>query len=286
MLQNRPKFMVTVRATPPSFEPGIRPFLRWAGSKRRLLRKIGPYLPEQMGEYFEPFLGSGSLFFSVRPESATLSDLNPGLIGAFKAIRDNVDRVIDLVRDFRPTRVEYYRLRDDDEPSDRWEAAARFVILNRMCWNGLYRENLQGRFNVPYGWGGQAVLDESQLRSAATSLERVKIRCCDFSVALRDVVRGDFVFLDPPYVTSHSDNGFIEYNSRLFKWEDQIRLVQECHRLTKRGARFLMTNGAHPAVDALYKDFSVKRFRRHSTIAGDPSYRKLCYETVIWGGYE
>lgn len=266
--------------------PPVRPFLRWAGSKRRLLPKILPRLPTKYDRYVEPFLGGGSLFFALRPEKAVLSDLNRDLIRAYRAVRDDVEQVIEALRTFKYSKAEYYRARDDLVPADRWERAARFIFLNKTCWNGLYRENLKGHFNVPFGkTGGKNFLNADELRAASGALRGAKLFCQDFKETLSTIRRNDFVYLDPPYVTSHTSNGFIEYNSRLFKWEDQVLLANECVRITKIGAKFLMTNGAHESVDALYHVFARRHIRRASTIAGDSKYRKRCEEAIIAGGY-
>lgn len=265
--------------------PGVSPFLRWAGSKRRILEKLLPCVPSKFETYHEPFLGGGSLYFALQPDRARLSDLNPNLIQAYLAVRDGVERVIEVMETFRYSRRGYYHLRDRYVPENRWQRAARFISLNKMCWNGLYRVNSKGIFNVPFGsLGCPNFLDPVQLKNASGSLQDALIECHGYETSIENIGHGDFVFLDPPYVTSHNNNGFAEYNSKLFRWDDQVRLLSFCRAIVDRGATFLMTNAAHSSIEQLYSEFQSRRFRRSSTIANDSAYRGLTEEVLIVGG--
>jgi DNA adenine methylase len=268
-------------------EGSTRPFLRWAGSKRRLLPKLVPRLPREYNRYFEPFLGGGSVFFALKPEAAVLSDINFSLIQAFRAIRDDVDHVIRILREMDYSEEWYYRLRGATSTSDRWEAAARFIALNLTCWNGLYRENSQGKFNVPFGSRENPdFLDETRLRAASVGLRHAVLLHADFETVLKRAEDGDLVYVDPPYVTLHTRNGFSEYNKRLFKWEDQVRLAKVCRSLVERGTQVVLTNGSHESITHLYPDFQIDRVRGSSTIAASVDHRGRSEEAIIRGGFK
>lgn len=261
-----------------------RPFLRWAGSKQRLLRQLVPLLPASFGRYYEPFLGGGSLFFLLKPKSAVLSDTCSDLIATYKAVADDVERVLSGLAGLDPLdREQYYRVRSARAP-DRHERAAEFIYLNRAGWNGLYRVNSRGEYNVPYGAPKtSAIVDGAHLRECAKVLRRAKVRieAADFDRALSTCETGDFVFLDPPYVTGHNNNGFIDYNERLFSWADQVRLAQTAVALAKRGVKVMVTNANHQGVIDLYPAFEPIEIERSSTLAGDRSARGLVTETVL-----
>jgi DNA adenine methylase len=262
------------------------PFLSWAGGKRRLLPTLLRHFPEFVGRYHEPFLGGGSLFFALRPGHAFLNDVDTALIETFSAVRDNVEGVINLLRHWRYSKRDYYRIRDDYKPRSQTARAARFVYLNKTCWNGLYRVNLDGKFNVPFGRRKTtSFLNTDQLRLASSALSRAHLSQGDFENATLSKARaGDFVYFDPPYVTTHNNNGFIEYNAKLFTWNDQLRLAALAHNLVTQGVTVAVTNAAHSPLRRLYPGFQKYLLRRHSTIAGGPAFRKPCEEILLLGG--
>lgn len=261
-----------------------RPFLRWAGSKQRLLRQLVPLLPSSFGRYHEPFLGGGSMFFLLQPKSAVLSDTCTDLIATYKAVADDVERVLSGLSGLDPLdREQYYAVRGA-RASGRHKRAAEFIYLNRAAWNGLYRVNSRGEFNVPYGAPKtSAIVDAELLRGCAKLLRRARVRLQtgDFDAALRDCESSDFVFLDPPYVTGHNNNGFIDYNERLFSWADQVRLAKTAVDLADRGVHVMVTNANHQGVIDLYPGFEAIEIERSSTLAGNKSARGLVTETVL-----
>jgi DNA adenine methylase len=261
-----------------------RPFLRWAGSKQRILRRLVPLLPSSFDRYFEPFLGAGSLFFLLQPTSAVLSDTCSELIATYKAVAEDVELVLVGLSHLDPLNPQqYYRVRQG-RASDKHERAAEFIYLNRAAWNGLYRVNSRGEFNVPYGAPRtSAIVDADHLRECAKLLRRarVQIEGVDFDRTLSSCETGDFAFLDPPYVTGHNNNGFIDYNEQLFSWSDQVRLAQTAVDLAKRGVKVMVTNANHQSVIDLYAGFEVTEISRWSTLAGDKSARGLVTETVL-----
>jgi len=271
------------RASSP-FSSKPRPFLRWAGSKRRLLTQMVASLPCEFGAYHEPFLGSGALFFLLCPGRASLSDKCGELIDVYKAIRDDVSAIIRYLRPLKPNRNAFYAIRD--RPSrGRLKRAAEFVYLNKTCWNGLYRVNSEGRFNVPYGLPKtNCIADFENLRACARALQApdVKLLSCDFEAALAPVEAGDLVYLDPPYVTRHNNNGFVDYNETLFSWEDQKRLAERAQQLADAGAYVIVTNTDHREVVELYRGFRRRTMTRCSTLAADAKCRGGVSEAFLW----
>jgi len=260
------------------------PFLRWAGSKRLLLRHLVPFLPRQIARYYEPFLGSGALFFLLCPDRASLSDKSSHLIDVYTRVRDNVSVIIRYLRPLKPERDLFYAIRN--LPSrGKLKRAAEFLYLNKTCWNGLYRVNSEGRFNVPYGMPrSDFIADFGNLRACSQALSKpeVLLRSCDFEEALMDVKSGDLVYLDPPYVTRHNKNGFRDYNETLFSWEDQKRLAKRARQLASAGAYVVVTNADHHELAELYRGFRTKSLTRSSTLASDPKCRVRVNEAILY----
>jgi DNA adenine methylase len=274
---------------PPSFpqdsgsspEQVRRPFLRWAGGKRWLTSVIGDITPREGRRYFEPFLGAGAIYFSRAPESALLSDRNKELIDTFQVVRSRPSELIESLREFSYTRAEYERVRAETS-KDRLEGAARFIFLNRTCWNGLYRVNRKGVFNVPFGRPyQQRRSDEDAISRASELLQGASLYARDFELSLAEVRSGDFVFLDPPYTVTHGENGFLLYNRRIFSWADQLRLKTALTRLDKVGALFLLTDADHSSIRSLYSGFRMRSIQRSSIIAGDPAARRGVSELLV-----
>ena len=179
----------------------------------------------------------------------------------------------------------YYRVRAEGAPTNRFARAARFIYLNRACWNGLYRENSLGQFNVPFGSPKtDSGLDEDNLLACATLLRRaaIQLKVGDFLTNLSEVHKGDLVFLDPPYVTQHNNNGFVEYNRRLFCWSDQIRLANLAEALRARGVHVVVTNAAHSDILRLYPNFFYFEFERSSTLAASAVKRGRVNEAIFF----
>lgn len=264
----------------------IRPFLRWAGSKRRLLRFLVPYIPRKLSKYYEPFLGGGALFFYLAPDRAEISDASSPLIETYRAVRTNPKEILKFLRPLKPSKNTYQQFRKYSPRSDVGRAG-QFIFLNKACWNGLYRVNSDGIFNVPYGWPRtDFIIDETNLLRCAKQLRRreVSIKKQDFEEIEPRVNAGDFVFLDPPYVTSHNMNGFIDWNECLFSWSDQIRLAAMAERLVKKGTNVLITNADHADVHSLYENFGKSIYSRASTLASDTSRRGTTSEAIFFGG--
>jgi DNA adenine methylase len=265
------------------------PFLKWAGGKRLLLPQMLATVPAATpsARYFEPFLGGGALFFALGPGQARLSDLNGELMATYRAVRDRVDEVIEVLAILRNTKDDYYRIRAWN-PRTPARRAARFIYLNKTCFNGLYRENLFGQFNVPYGRHKYetVVCDVDQLTTASRALQSTELRTLDFVDAVRPATRGDLVYFDPPYITSHQNNGFVEYNARIFSWNDQRRLLSAAVRLMDRGVTVVISNADHPSIRSLYEAtdrFVIHTLDRWSTMASRSSRRYTTRELLIVG---
>ncbi|MCU0681259.1 MAG: Dam family site-specific DNA-(adenine-N6)-methyltransferase [Polyangiaceae bacterium] len=248
-----------------------RPFLKWAGGKRRLLPELVRHLPSSYGTYYEPFLGGGALFFHLRPRRAVLGDANARLVRAYTGVRDSVDEVVRILRSYPPTRdtFEALRARDIDQSSDA-EVAAWFVFLNRLGYNGLYRVNRAGRFNVPFGdYANPRVCDEATLRACSAALAGAELVVSDFAEVAAEARRGDLAYFDPPYVPLSATASFTSYTSKGFSPADQERLRDQARALAARGVTALISNSSAPAVHELYAsdDFAlspVQAARRRS----------------------
>ncbi len=249
-----------------------------------LLPQILDVLPSSYGTYREPFLGGGSLFFLLEPPRAVLSDSCQDLVATYQAVRDNASAVLRYLAPLYPDRDLFYDIRSN-RSTGRYKRAAEFIYLNKTCWNGLYRVNGRGEFNVPYGAPKtDDLVDPANLRSCAAALANsgVTITSEDFEDALLDATAGDLVFLDPPYVTRHNNNGFIYYNELLFSWHDQERVARVAARLASAGVNVLVTNAHHNDVLDLYDGFQVTPLYRPSTIAATASKRGRVTEALLW----
>ena len=260
----------------------MNPFLKWAGGKRWLTAKADGFLPkcDSFNRYFEPFLGSGAVFFHLEPIDGILSDVNAELINSYTVLRDNwqgLYKVLSRYNNLHSTEF-YYEIRSSN-PRTSLQRAARFIYLNRTCWNGLYRVNLRGEFNVPIGTKTKVILDNENFEAVSTVLKGIEIVACDFEQTINQAMEGDFVFIDPPYTIKHNLNGFIKYNETLFSWEDQIRLRDAIARATQRKANVLVLNANHKSVRDLYRDIGeMSTLNRASVISGNSNARGVYSE--------
>jgi len=258
------------------------PLLKWAGGKRGLLPRILRCIPVTEGRYFEPFLGGGALFFSRQPKVALLSDSNPELINAYVQVRDNLGAVIRHLRGLPNTEADYYRIRASS-PRSPAGRAARLIYLCTLSFNGIYRQNLLGEFNVPYGNKTHvSPCDLQKLRKINGALLGRRIEALDFGRAVRCARAGDVVYFDPPYTVAHGNNGFVKYNAKIFSWADQIRLAKIARRLKRKGVYVFVSNADHPSIRELYSGFTVKAMRRHSVMAASSQYRRRVRECLFF----
>src|SRR3990172_7325687 len=221
----------------------LPPLFRWAGSKRQIVETLAKAWPGEDHRYVEPFAGSACLFFHLRPASALLADINPELVTTYCVLADDPDGVYAKLTKIGPaSREVYYSLRAQEPhllgPTDR---AARFVYLNRFCFNGLYRTDRTGRFNVPYGGAKTGSLpDGPTLTTYAQALRAAEIKAADFEETVADVQVGDFVYLDPPYAVATEWRRGLHYTQDAFALDDMDRLIQSLRSIASTGANFLL----------------------------------------------
>jgi DNA adenine methylase len=260
-----------------------KPLLRWAGGKRLIVPRLRDFLPATFGTYFEPMLGAGALFFGVGPKRAVLADVNPELINFYRVIKSDPQVFQFAVKQLGASKTFYYRIRESNpvSPIDR---AVRFFYLIRLSWNGIYRVNKRGQFNVPFGGRTpkELVLLESVLK-ASRALQNARLLCGDFEDTTRTARTGDLVYLDPPYPKGAvADNGFDRYHKTKFTLDDHRRLHSHASRLADRGIHVLLTEAPTEEIIRLYKrDFDINVLKSSSLIAADGKCRGLVKEAVI-----
>jgi DNA adenine methylase len=248
--------------------PLVRPFLKWAGGKRQLLPEIVKYVPKMTSKhtYYEPFIGGGALLFELQPPKAVINDTNKELINCYKVIRDSLDELMEeLSKDkYSNSETSYYEMRDLDRSTKKYEIlsevekAARIIYLNKTCYNGLFRVNSQGQFNVPFGrYKNPNFLDDAVLRAVNKYLNSNNITLLnqDFAEAVKDAKKGDFVYLDPPYDPVSETASFTGYDVNGFNRDEQERLKEEFDALHKKGCKVMLSNSCTDFIMDLYKDY-------------------------------
>jgi DNA adenine methylase len=266
------------------------PFLKWAGGKRQLLSAILPRIPEKIGGvYYEPFIGAGALFFALaslkRIRHAKLSDTNEELIGTFKAVRDEVENVIEALGEHRNELTYYYKIRAIEPSSlNAVERAARMIFLNRCGYNGLYRVNSSGAFNVPFGknkWIPMFLSDT--LRASSQALQIAELEVQDFERALENMHGDDFVYCDPPYIPLSASSSFTSYTRTGFKYDDQVRLRDFALALKNRNIQILLSNSSAPLARELYgSGFRTKEVKAKRALNCQAEKRGAIKELLIW----
>lgn len=269
--------------------PVPRPFLKWAGGKTKLVEHLMQRRPPTFRTYHEPFLGSGALFFSLYRENlirhAFLSDINAELIDTYIAIRDHVKEVIEILSEYRYSQEFYYELREKDPWKLRIpERAARMIYLNKTGYNGLYRVNQQGKYNVPFGrYKAPRFLDPENLLAVSKALRNVEIICSSFERVLDRVEPEDWVYFDPPYFPISSTANFTSYQPDRFGFQEHEQLRNICLTLTLRGAYITVSNSNTSVVRSLYSGpcFSIEEISVHRAISCKGSERKRVTELII-----
>lgn len=266
----------------------MTPFLKWPGGKRWLINYHSDLLPNRFKRYFEPFLGAGSVYFHLEPERAVLADTNEELVATYLAIRENWQRVLRTLQRHHNRHGEdhYYQVRSRN-PRSPVNRAARMIYLNRTCFNGIYRVNREGLFNVPIGSRSSVLFDTDDFESTARLLATADLRASDFEGVIDEARKGDFVFADPPYTVNHNNNGFMRYNEKLFSWEDQQRLAKALSRARDRGVIILASNADHFSLRELYVDygFTPQSVERFSPISSTGENRKQFQELILQANY-
>lgn len=263
------------------------PFIKWAGGKGRLLDDLTSRLPDSFRRYFEPFVGGGALFFRLQPKHATLSDTNAELINCYTVIRDQVDELVASLGQHRYEREYYYALRNIDRAPEyvTWtpvERASRLIYLNKSCYNGLYRVNSHGHFNVPFGrYDNPTIVDEENLRACSDALQGIELVVESFTEVLNRADKGDFVYFDPPYVPLSQTASFTSYTQEGFALRDHFTLFKVCKELDARGAFFSLTNSYTTLALDLYRSFDIEIISASRAINSKSTGRGPLREVVI-----
>jgi DNA adenine methylase len=254
-----------------------KPFLKWAGGKRKLVAQLLSRVPTSWtGRYFEPFLGGGAMFFALNPDTAVLGDINQRLMRAYGGVRYDVEVVIEKLKGY-PLSKEFFlelRAKNIDDCKDDTEVACWLIYLNKTAFNGLYRVNKNGGFNVPWGkYKNPTICDEKNLRAVSLVLRRAEFVCGDFEYVVRDARKGDLVYFDPPYVPTSSTANFTSYSEGKFNLNEHVRLRDCAIRLKEEGVHVMVTNSDTLAVRELWADFKVRRLATSGSIAAQSASR-------------
>ena len=264
-----------------------KPLLRWAGGKNWITKHILNYIPQTFNNYFEPFVGGASIALYLKHKNklmnnVSLSDSNPRLINFYSVLQKYPNEIVSELKKYKNEKMEYYNERERKYSSEI-KNAAQFYYLNRTSFNGIYRENLAGKYNVPYGYKQYKTLfDIEKILCISSLIQDFNFDCNDFSTIENNIGTRDLVFLDPPYTVAHENNGFIKYNQKIFSWEDQIRLKDLILHIDSMGSYYILTNAFHHSILELYNGIGNKTVHeRISVIGGSIKSRNLCKELII-----
>jgi len=271
-----------------------KPFVKWAGGKRQLIPILNENLPKTFGTYFEPFLGGGALLFHMLTErngqKCSISDLNSDLVLSYTTIRDRIDDLIASLRNHeknyqKDSKSYYYSIRESN-PRSEIEKTSRLIFLNRTCFNGLYRVNSKGRFNVPLGkYSNPNIVNEDNLYSVSNILQssKVSIKCRDFEAVLRDVKKGDLVYFDPPYQPVSDTANFTSYTNKDFTYSDLSRLADICMKLDSKDCKVLLSNSNSKEVVDMFskKPWTVTKIQANRSINSNSKKRTGHFELLI-----
>lgn len=266
-----------------------QPFLKWAGGKRQLLNHIQQEMPKRFGTYYEPFLGGGAVLFRLQPQKAVISDVNSELINSYKVVRDSLEEVLADLGRHKNHKEYYYALRELDrtpqfDTLSAVERASRLIYLNKTCYNGLFRVNRRGHFNVPFGsYKNPNIVNEQVLRSVHQYLSAhdVTILNGDFVEAVATAKDGDFVYLDPPYDPVSPTSSFTSYSFYRFDKSEQVRLKETMDDLSQRGCLVMLSNSATEFIRGLYKDYRVVSVQASRPINSQANKRGKIDEVLV-----
>jgi len=271
-----------------------KPFVKWAGGKRQLVPVLNENLPQIFGTYYEPFLGGGALLFHMLTEhdrqKCSISDLNSDLVLSYTTIRDRVDDLIISLRNHeknyqKDSKSYYYSIRESN-PRSEIEKTSRLIFLNRTCFNGLYRVNRKGKFNVPLGkYSNPNIVNENNLYAVSNILQssRISIQCRDFEAVLRDVKKDDLVYFDPPYQPVSDTANFTSYTNKDFTYDDLSRLADLCMKLDSKGCKVMLSNSNSKEVADMFsvKPWTMTKIRANRSINSNSKKRTGHFELLI-----
>jgi len=240
------------------------PFLKWAGGKRQLILQMKKYFPKNFNKYIEPFVGGGAVLFYLKPKFSVIIDINKELINCYKIIKNNVKELIELLKTHKNEKNYYYKIRALDRDKEKFnklsnvEKASRLIYLNRCCYNGLYRVNSNGQFNVPFGkYKKPNFCNEENLLTVSKTLENVKIVNGSFEICLDYAEKGDFIYFDPPYHPISKTSSFTSYTKENFGKNSQQMLFNFFKKLDERGCKLMLSNSYNEYIQNLYKDYKI-----------------------------
>lgn len=267
----------------------LRPFLKWAGGKRQLLPEIRILIPSSINTYYEPFIGAGAVLFDLQPQRAVLNDINPDLMNVYQVIKDNIESLISDLHKHRHDQEYFYQVRNlDRDPCCRSmspvERASRIIFLNKTCFNGLFRVNSKGHFNVPFGhYKNPKILEEKLLRKVHQYLNtaRITLLNTDFAKAVQEATQGDFVYFDPPYDPVSNTSSFTSYHLGGFDKNEQERLKLVMDELTARGCKVLLSNSGTDFIKKLYREYQIKTVSANRAINSVASKRGSIDEVLV-----
>lgn len=263
------------------------PIVKWVGGKRQLMFELLKNMPGSYNRYFEPFIGGGALFFELQPDNAYISDMNEELINLYQVVRDNVDALITDLQKHDISKEYFMEIRNIDRTEEykSWsnvKKASRFIYLNRTCFNGMYRVNSKGEFNVPFGhYKNPRILDENNLINCSNLLQKTEIKHADFSKILKKVKKGDFVYFDPPYVPLSETSSFTSYTKGGFDIDMQFKLRDVCDELESMGVKFLLSNSDTKLVNELYENYNIKKVFASRQINANADGRGKITEVLV-----
>lgn len=276
--------------------PKPRPFVKWAGGKSRLAPKIASFFPEYYNDYYEPFLGSGAVYFEIAPQRGILNDLNANLIEVYKSIKQNprgliremklIEKEYNSLKTLEEKAEYYYGIREEYNHNkiDRLRKAGFFVFLNKAGWNGMYRENSLGYYNIPFGKKENLKLfDEQNIISVSQNIQKMKFTTLDYKDAVKSANKGDLIYFDPPYFPLSKTASFTDYQKKGFSEQDQKELHGLAVDLVKRGCYVVVSNSNCKKTLDLYKDFEIKKIKVSRTIGAKVTTRGKIEEIVALG---
>ena len=263
------------------------PIVKWVGGKRQLMFELLINMPKSYNRYFEPFIGGGALFFELQPNNAYISDMNEELINLYSVVRDNVYELISDLNKHEISKEYFLEIRNLDRTDEyknlsNVQRASRFIYLNRTCFNGLYRVNSQGQFNVPFGnYKNPRIVDENNLLNCSELLKNTEIKCADFSEIMTKVKKGDFVYFDPPYVPLNETSSFTSYTKDGFDMNMQFKLREVCDELDSMGVMFMLSNSDTKFVNELYSNYEIKKVFASRAVNANAEGRGKITEVLV-----
>lgn len=270
----------------------VTPVVKWVGGKRQIINEIVKYVPKY-STYYEPFMGGGAVLFELQPKIAAVNDINSELISLYEVIKNNVDELIECLREHECKNEEtyFYKIREQDREKEHYklltpiQRASRLIYLNKTCYNGLFRVNKAGQFNTPFGnYKNPNIVNEYTLKAVSSYFNKAQITftCKDFDEVLKGARKGAFVYLDPPYDPVSDTASFTGYDKGGFDQSEQIRLKNTCDKLDEKGIKFLLSNSATDFIKSLYKDkYIIKTIQAKRAINSKSDKRGEIDEVLV-----